>query len=91
MPKLIGWLFRDSDGEITLFQKPNVFLWAFIVCVAIRLVFHPEGSFGTVVTVVGTTAIIIWAILELLRGINPFRRILGAVVLCFEVIGLIRR
>jgi hypothetical protein len=34
---------------------------------------------------VGRGALIVWALDELVRGVNPFRRVLGAVVLAVEL------
>ena len=42
-------------------------------------------------TVIGTGALIIWAGDELIRGVNPFRRLVGAVVLAGIGIGLVTR
>jgi hypothetical protein len=40
---------------------------------------------------VATVSLSIWAILEVVRGDNPFRRVLGGVVLAVEIVGLVRR
>jgi len=48
---------------------------------------------GTVHTILGytaTVALVVWAGDELLRGVNPFRRMLGAAVLAWEAFSLIR-
>jgi hypothetical protein len=44
-------------------------------------VWSPGGSVGTGLDVIGGFALFVWAVEELLRGVNPFRRLLGAVVL----------
>lgn len=79
---MIDWLFRDrTTGRIVVAQAPNVPLVIFLVAAVVRWLTHPEGSASAVVSGVGTAALIWWAGDELLRGVNPFRRILGAVVL----------
>ncbi len=47
----------------------------------VRWLFHPSGAVGTVVDVVASVALIAWAVDELVRGVNPWRRILGGGVL----------
>jgi hypothetical protein len=78
----VNWLFRNRQtGDITIGQAPNPPLWVFLAATAVRLLFHPSGGAGTAVTVVATGALAVWALEELVGGVNPFRRILGAVVL----------
>jgi hypothetical protein len=43
------------------------------------------------VSVVATVALLWWSIDEIVRGVNPFRRILGAVVLVAVVVGFFLR
>jgi hypothetical protein len=92
MRRSLDWLFRDrTTGRIVVAQWPNPPLWVFIVATAIRAVLHPHGAIGTAVSVIGTGALLVWAALEVARGADPFRRILGAVVLVGVVIGLVAR
>ena len=78
----IGWFFRNPDtGEIVVAQVPNLPLWIFLAATAFRLLVHPTGTAGTVVSIVSTAAIVVWALIEIAAGSSPFRRVLGAVVL----------
>jgi hypothetical protein len=47
----------------------------------IRLILRPSGAAGTALEVVATGALIWWAGDEILRGVNPWRRLLGGAVL----------
>jgi hypothetical protein len=40
---------------------------------------------------VATGAIVVWALDEVIRGVNPWRRLLGAVVLTLSVVSAVRR
>ena len=51
----------------------------------LRLLLDPSGDLRTGIDVIGTAALAIWAGDEILRGVNPFRRLLG----CFVMGGLI--
>ena len=79
---MIDWLFRSREtGRITIAQLPNAPLLVFLVAAGIRWLFHPAGALGTVVGVIAAIALIAWAVDEVVRGVNPWRRILGSAVL----------
>jgi hypothetical protein len=78
----VNWLFRNRQtGEITIAQRPNAALIVFLVATIVKLIFSPAGGIGTTVTVVAQGALAVWALDEIVRGVNPFRRIFGGVVL----------
>jgi hypothetical protein len=86
----VNWLFRNRrTGEITVAQRPNAPLAIWLVATIVGLAFDPTGGFGTALTIVGRGALIVWAADELLRGVNPFRRILGAVVLAATIASIV--
>jgi hypothetical protein len=68
-------------------QRPNLPLLLFLVC---RLVAWPlSGRASDVSDWIGSAALAWWAVDELARGVNPFRRMLGAVVLIVVLAGSI--
>jgi hypothetical protein len=81
------WMFRNRQtGEITIAQAPNVSLWAFLATVVVRW-FVPSGSgLRTAVDVAGAAALAWWSLDEVLRGVNPWRRVLG-IAGCIAVVG----
>ena len=86
----VNWLFRNRQtGEITVAQRPNGALIVFFVATVVKVIFDPAGGIGTAVTVVAKGALAIWALDEIFRGVNPFRRILGGVVMAGLALGLI--
>jgi hypothetical protein len=76
-----------QTGAITVAQLPNLPLTLFIVTAGLRTLFRPHGGVGTAISVVGAVALGWWAVAEVVRGVNPFRRILGGVVLAVALIG----
>ncbi|HEX5613852.1 MAG TPA: hypothetical protein VFZ83_01730 [Acidimicrobiia bacterium] len=83
---IVDWWFRNREtGAITIGQRPNPPLWVFLAATAVRVVFDPAGDVGTAVRVVGTGALVVWALDELVRGVNPWRRALGAGVVAWQV------
>jgi hypothetical protein len=64
-------------------------LWVYIAATAVRMLTHggPSHAAG----IVGAIALAVWAVLEVFRGVNPFRRVLGAVVLLVPLVGMLMR
>ena len=77
--------FYDKDNRIVLMQFPNVPLLLFIAASILARVFKAGWS-NDVFRVVAFVSLVIWALLEILTGVNYFRRILGGVVLVFSLI-----
>ena len=48
------------------------------------------GGLGTALKIIGRGALLVWAADELVRGVNPFRRMLGAVVLAATIASAVR-
>jgi hypothetical protein len=88
---VIDRLFRDRQtGEITIAQFPNLSLWIFLVATGIRWAISPTGASATIIDLVATGALLWWAVDEIVRGVNPFRRLLGLLVVTGELILLMR-
>ena len=83
------WLFRNRQtNEITIAQFPNGALWTFFVTVVLRWLV-PEGAVHTGITWIGVAALTWWAVDEALRGVNPWRRLLGLGGCIFAVVRLV--
>jgi len=79
---VVDWALRDRrTGRIVIAQWPNAALVVWIVAGAARAVLDPAGGWATALRVVATLALGWWAVDEIARGVNPWRRLLGAVVL----------
>lgn len=82
MHGVVDWLFRNRQtGAITIAQMPNPALWLAIVATALGSVWQPPARSGINLDCVVKTSLVVWALDELLRGVNPWRRFLGAAVL----------
>jgi hypothetical protein len=83
---LLLWCFRNREtGAITIAQTPNLALSLFLVATAILWLAHPTGAISTMAKVVATGSLIVWALDEVVRGVNPWRRFLGVAVLIYVV------
>lgn len=82
MARILDWFFRDRrNGAIVIGQWPNLPLWVFAVATAIEWSLAPAGALGTTLRVIANVSLAIWALDEVARGVNPWRRCLGGVVL----------
>src|SRR5687767_12269236 len=91
LKSLIDWLFRNRQtGRITIAQAPNLALWLFIVAAVLRSLLDPSGGVRTALDGVATVALAWWAVDEIVRGVNPWRRLLGGAVLAGQVLKYLR-
>lgn len=81
--------WRDEYGRDVIWQRPNAFLLTWIVVTVLGL-FMPYNEIKTTLGIIGTIAIIIWALWEMYSGVNRFRRLLGALVLLASIVGRLR-
>jgi hypothetical protein len=74
-----SWV-RDRDGRLAVAQWPNAALWVWL---ASRVLGWADLTSLDEQTLrgIGTGALLVWALDEVLRGASPFRRVLGVVVL----------
>ena len=70
------WFFTDrTTGRLVVAQWPNAPLWTWILATAGQRL-TGAGWLGWL----ATAGLVTWALLELTRGVSPFRRVLGAAV-----------
>lgn len=75
-------MFLDrSTGRYKVVQWPNLPLLGFLVARVLERVLGLTGTAGDILHWAGTLALLWWAADELIRGVNPFRRMLGGGVL----------
>lgn len=82
----LQWFFRDREtGAITIAQAPNLVLWLVIAAGVLLWVFPASGKLSAALETAFRGGLLVWAADELFRGVNPWRRCLGATVLVYEV------
>lgn len=77
--------FQDKHGQPALTAAPNLplIVWA-AATVAGKLFKH--GALHNALSLLGFTAIVLWALLEIFQGASYFRRLLGVVVLAISIL-----
>jgi hypothetical protein len=86
----IDWLFRDRQtGAIVIAQFPNRPLWIFLATVVLRRLVPEDSGAFTVLRAVALAALAWWALDEVIRGVNPWRRLLGLAGCAIVIAGLV--
>lgn len=76
---MIDWLLRSREtGEIVVAQRPNLRNLVFVASTVASWVL-PDPVWRRRAATTATVALAAWAADEVARGVNPFRRLLGAV------------
>jgi hypothetical protein len=87
---VVDWMFRNRHtGRWTIAQFPNTQLSIFLVTVVARWVVAPRGNVRTTFDAVAVAALTAWAVDEVWRGVNPWRRLLGVAGCGFAVAGVV--
>jgi hypothetical protein len=79
------WFENRHTGELTVAQFPNWSLYAVAVGSAVRLLSDDDSTVGRVSGVTVTAMWLVWGADELVRGVNPWRRILGSAVIGWQL------
>jgi hypothetical protein len=86
--RIVRWMFVNRrTGGVTVAQWPNVALSVFIALSVARRLNIAKGTPQTSLRLLSAVAILVWAADELIRGVNPFRKILGLGVLLVTISG----
>jgi hypothetical protein len=89
MRQFLYWFFRNREtGAVTIAQAPNLVLWIVIVASALLWVW-PAGHPGFALQIFVKGGLLVWAVDEVFRGVNPWRRCLGAAVFAYELTTII--
>lgn len=90
MSKFLQWFFRSREtGRITIAQAPNLILWVVIVAGVLRWCWPSPGTAAVALDIVFKGGLVVWALDEIFRGVNPWRRCLGGAVLVYELTTLL--
>ena len=83
-------MFRSRrTGRITLAQFPNWPLGVWLLATTSMVVTHPTGRVRDLLVGIAWIALGVWATDEVLRGVNPFRRLLGAIVIAWLIVSVV--
>ena len=81
-------IWRDKHGKVVLWQTPNAFLIGWAVLTVICL--FTSGKTSDIFGGLGDASLVVWSLLEIFKGVNYFRRVLGLIVLVFSIASFIK-
>jgi hypothetical protein len=89
---IVDWWFRDRrTGKILVAHLPNLPILLWMATVVARWFVAPGSSAHALLEWAGSVTLGWWAIDELLRGVNPWRRALGVLGCVAVILGVISR
>lgn len=80
-------IWRDREGHIVIWQMPNVWLIAWAVVTTLSIFF--SGVVSDVFFWAGSALLVLWSLLEIFKGADHFRRLLGLAVLAYAVASML--
>lgn len=87
MSRFLDWWLRDKDtGRIVVVQAPNAAILVFLASYVLR--WFTGDRLDSQLGHIGMGALIVWGLDEVIRGASPFRRLLGVIVLGWEIFHL---
>jgi hypothetical protein len=81
--------FRDSEGNIVLFQIPSLPIIVWVVASLLKIIFI-TGKINLGLDILAFGSLFTWAWEELFQGVNYFRRALGLLVFVALIISKIQ-
>jgi hypothetical protein len=78
--RAFDWTFRDRRGRVVIGEPANTSIKLFAGGALVSLAL-PHGRLRSAAGKFATAALTVWALGELFRGANPFRRSSGAIAL----------
>lgn len=83
------WWFEDREsGRIVIAQFPNWPLWTIAACWVARLVVDTGSTAYDALGWVIRGLWLVWGADEVVRGVNPWRRVLGASVIVWQIVAI---
>ncbi len=90
--ELFDWFFRDRrSGRIVVAQFPNLALGLWLGTIVLRQFVEAGTTARDILDWAGWLALGWWSVDELLRGLNPWRRLLGLAGCAVVVVGIATR
>lgn len=80
--------WKDKNGKVVIYQHPNPLLIAWVVVTVLSIFIN--GKLSTVLWWLAMALLAAWSLLEIFKGVNYFRRALGAVVLLLVILAVFK-
>jgi hypothetical protein len=77
-------IWKDRRGKTVIYQHPNILLIAWAVLAFVSMIV-PRGKTSDITWWASTVVLAAWSLLEMFKGVNYFRRALGAFILLITI------
>ena len=89
---LFDWFFRDRrTGKILVAHVPNLPILLWMTTVLARQITDQGTTADALLAWAGSFTLAWWALDEVVRGVNPWRRVLGLAGCIAVIVGVISR
>jgi len=78
-------MWKDHEGKVVLWQWPNIWLITWMIALTVSW-FLPPGKLTDCLGLISFVALVVWALLEIFKGVNYFRRLLGLAILVMLIV-----
>lgn len=83
----LHWYFYSPEHDrYVVAMFPNLLLFGFLGARVLEWAVRSNSLVESLLQWVGTGCLVAWALDELVRGVNPFRRTLGLAVLLWQTV-----
>ena len=80
--------WKDKNGNVVLWQTPNIWLIGWAVLTTVSLFF--TGHTADIISAIASAILLFWSLLEIFKGINYYRRFLGVIVFIYALAALLK-
>ena len=89
--RAVDAVFRDRrTGRVVIAQFPNVALGLFLATVVLRRLVPEDSAAFSLLRILGLVTLGWWAVDEVVRGVNLWRRLLGVIGCLIVAAGVVR-
>jgi hypothetical protein len=80
--------WKDKDGNVVVYQRPNIWLISWVVLTLLSLFLN--GAVSSYLWWLALVSLTIWSLLEIFKGVNYLRRLLGVIVLVLTIMAALK-
>lgn len=80
--------WKDKDGNVVVYQRPNIWLIGWVVLTLISLFLN--GTVSNYFWWAALVSLTVWSLLEIFQGVNYLRRLLGVIVLVLTIMAALK-
>ncbi len=80
--------WKDKNGNVVVYQHPNFLLIGWVILASVSL--FVGSKLADIIWNISLAVLAAWSLLEIFKGVNYFRRLVGAIVLLLVILAVFR-